>query len=670
MTADPPTVRVSLFDHVQDVEPKEITLTWEELVAGLSQSEERREKGGRLWSPCTYREKHRKIGNTEAITLVVLDVDDGSDPLRVRDGLASLGLAHVIYSTFNSTAAHPKYRVAVSIAHPIPARDWPLVRHGLYRLIAPTAKVDPATVDATRMFFFPQHPPESAPFLYIGSGAALDPDTVPRDAPAPDTGGSAIPDYAPIDADDPDEATVELARRAVDSGTLTECYGRRLRRPIGFAHTGKDGGRMNVLGRLARELRREGFDAREILAILCAVNDRWNAPPHPDVGHIRRWRDSVMRTIHVADTTPRPPAAGGITISTDWQEGARDVYWSVEPSGFYIPRCPAPTHNGMKCGATVYKNRNDGAGNVVGREKRPLSVPIGDPDRTDAGGERWRLARTICSSAGVFRDPTHVYLLRIPMRLDPRAGGNMAGAVAEAIGAARRRLTGSDGIEAVDGDLAMARANGRGGAYDIMVGDSCLVVAILGTAIPSDLPEYSHVAGLPGEATTRVAMAERLTKILDVVDAHRPQAASWFSDMLSLDAGLRRLHLLAPWGSARKKGSRVDLWEGEKADHREHICWAGELTHADHDPHVLGVAKGGAPLIMVGGPRGLSPLEAVGAANERYIEGLIGLYPHTDIDAFVATAPDLPDGIRDIWDRVRDRPPPSYARRSRGRSYA
>ena len=167
------TFEVAFFSSEKDNSPRREVLTWGELIARLSSFDIRNEKSGPCWSPTQYApEAKRGNAGVVAVTVAVLDVDDGTDPEALRTKLVATGLAYLIHSTFSSTPEHSKYRVVVPLAAPVPVAEWSGVFPRLCALLA-DGHTDPATKDPARIYYLPSARPGAKTFLYVGEGRAV-----------------------------------------------------------------------------------------------------------------------------------------------------------------------------------------------------------------------------------------------------------------------------------------------------------------------------------------------------------------------------------------------------------------------------------------------------------------------------------------------------------------
>jgi putative DNA primase/helicase len=182
-------VAISLFDNEKDNRPKGEVLTWGEHRPRLLKVRLREEKSGHAWSPVRYTPGvKRGNGGVEIVSVAVMDVDDGTDPQAVHDMLSKLGVEHVVHSTHSSTPDHPKFRVAVPLAQPVPAAKW----SGLFPAICAyltEGHTDPGTCDPARIFYLPSAKPGGRTFTYQAHGRALRLDELPVVASSNETGG-------------------------------------------------------------------------------------------------------------------------------------------------------------------------------------------------------------------------------------------------------------------------------------------------------------------------------------------------------------------------------------------------------------------------------------------------------------------------------------------------
>ena len=121
-TPVPESLSFASLNSAKDNQPEVRACTWPELARRLTRHEVKERKGGAAWSPAVYPQgATRGNVNVQAISLLVLDFDDGTPPDAFVESWNSKGLAFAIHSTFSTTSAKPKWRVAFPLAEPVPA---------------------------------------------------------------------------------------------------------------------------------------------------------------------------------------------------------------------------------------------------------------------------------------------------------------------------------------------------------------------------------------------------------------------------------------------------------------------------------------------------------------------------------------------------------------------
>jgi len=151
---------VSYFSSSKDRDPSPDILSWPELCETLSEPDVRQEKDGPAWSPVTYLPgATRGVKGVDCVNLAVFDIDkvSVSDLAELSDRLE--GYAFILHSTFSHCKENPSLRLIVPLANPIPAKDW----KDAQAQIADDLRVpfDPATTDASRIFYLPSCPDPS-----------------------------------------------------------------------------------------------------------------------------------------------------------------------------------------------------------------------------------------------------------------------------------------------------------------------------------------------------------------------------------------------------------------------------------------------------------------------------------------------------------------------------
>ena len=198
-----PTFDFSRFDSKSDNAPKAARLDWRGLCALLQRHSTRTTKDGRAIGAASYLDgATRKNENAAAVSLAILDFDDGTTQSEIEAGAARLnsgaGAAAFIYSTYSHTPEAPKFRLVLPLLSPVSAGDWPDVWKRLARAF--DDKPDKSAKDAARIHYLPSCPRNragDAVAVEIG-GAPLDVATLPEIETA---SGSApfVPTLAALD---------------------------------------------------------------------------------------------------------------------------------------------------------------------------------------------------------------------------------------------------------------------------------------------------------------------------------------------------------------------------------------------------------------------------------------------------------------------------------------
>jgi putative DNA primase/helicase len=123
---------------------------------------------GALWSPVEYY-PGRTRGNTAIrfIEALVVDMDGESFANANLDGFEYLA-----YSTYSHRLDDPHYHLVLPLAERVPAGLWRAVWAELHERI--NLQGDPATKDAARIFYLPQHAPDQPFEFHEQSGAFID----------------------------------------------------------------------------------------------------------------------------------------------------------------------------------------------------------------------------------------------------------------------------------------------------------------------------------------------------------------------------------------------------------------------------------------------------------------------------------------------------------------
>lgn len=144
------------FRSSNDTVPTRHELTIPQFVERFSKPSFLTTKGGPAWSPAIYPEGvNRSKSGVAAVTALVMDVDDGTPIEEFHRKLE--GYAYFWHTSYSHTPEHPKYRIVVFLAAPVPVAQW-----GELWLRAQAwmgGHLDPATKDASRLYYLPSMPP-------------------------------------------------------------------------------------------------------------------------------------------------------------------------------------------------------------------------------------------------------------------------------------------------------------------------------------------------------------------------------------------------------------------------------------------------------------------------------------------------------------------------------
>ena len=158
-----------LFKNVKSIYPKPLASSWDELKELLSFHEENPEKqAGALWSPVEYDAgTTRGNRNVRFVESLVVDMDgEAFDNARLD------GLEWFAYSTYSHSESDPHYHLVLPLAHKVPASLWRVVWAELHQRVGLVG--DPQTKDVARIFYLPQHAPDTSFEFHEGHGELLD----------------------------------------------------------------------------------------------------------------------------------------------------------------------------------------------------------------------------------------------------------------------------------------------------------------------------------------------------------------------------------------------------------------------------------------------------------------------------------------------------------------
>jgi hypothetical protein len=160
------------FKNVKDIHPTPFGSTWLELVEVLSDHVERKHKlEGSLWSPAVYIEGTTRGNNgVQAMSAFVADLDGESlDGARERLNR----YRHCAYTTYSHATGEEHWHVVVPFAHEVGAGSWRSVWQWCHRELGLNG--DEVTHDPARLYFLPQHAPQSEWAFVQHEGELLEP---------------------------------------------------------------------------------------------------------------------------------------------------------------------------------------------------------------------------------------------------------------------------------------------------------------------------------------------------------------------------------------------------------------------------------------------------------------------------------------------------------------
>jgi len=149
------------------------------------------------WSPTLYpRHATRGASSVEAVTCLVLDHDDGAS---IEDAVSAWeGWPLMVHSSWSHSEAHPRFRLVLPLAEPVPAGCWP--RAWAWANERAGGHIDPACKDPSRLYLRPAIPHRTAPyqaFVRDGGGPLLGIDPAILATPRPSERPAERPMRAP-----------------------------------------------------------------------------------------------------------------------------------------------------------------------------------------------------------------------------------------------------------------------------------------------------------------------------------------------------------------------------------------------------------------------------------------------------------------------------------------
>ncbi len=113
------------------------------------------------WSPAIYTPAAtRGIDGVTAVSCLVFDYDDGTPP----DVALAPWEKHTVllHTSWSHTASHPRYRMVLPLAEPVPVEEW----SGVWRWAEEQTggTIDPACKDPSRLYLLPALPTPHSPY--------------------------------------------------------------------------------------------------------------------------------------------------------------------------------------------------------------------------------------------------------------------------------------------------------------------------------------------------------------------------------------------------------------------------------------------------------------------------------------------------------------------------
>jgi hypothetical protein len=162
-----PPIRITVYAGARNPTPaREDDLSWDEIATELAllaneptsapPTADREEQKRQMvaWAPHALRVPRRANENVSDVTLLALDVDDGTDPRDVVAALATRGWAGLVYASPSDTPEARRFRVVAPIVDPVAPEDSRDARIAFAEALGlkPGCGVERAA-DAARLFF-------------------------------------------------------------------------------------------------------------------------------------------------------------------------------------------------------------------------------------------------------------------------------------------------------------------------------------------------------------------------------------------------------------------------------------------------------------------------------------------------------------------------------------
>ena len=164
---------ISLFSDQFDTQPVMANPRYRSIVKCFGRFEERTEKGGEAFSPVLYTEPKRGNDYVECVTLALVDYDDGTTIAEAQERFSTFEF--LLYTSFNHTPEHHRFRLLFPLEKPIAAKDWDCAWAHLAKL---SPGLDESCKDLARIYYLPTHRPGAEHISFRNEGKLLDLPTI------------------------------------------------------------------------------------------------------------------------------------------------------------------------------------------------------------------------------------------------------------------------------------------------------------------------------------------------------------------------------------------------------------------------------------------------------------------------------------------------------------
>lgn len=154
---------ITLFTSARDNEPQAVAADWDNLIELLGTidddhpeiTEEQKKYRLPAWSPALYKAGATR-GNSgiSHISCLAYDVDNGTAPDDIALALELENVNFLIYPTFKHTDDHPRWRLVVPLAQPIPVQLFGPVHKRFGDNILGPGNYDASCLDPAHIYFY------------------------------------------------------------------------------------------------------------------------------------------------------------------------------------------------------------------------------------------------------------------------------------------------------------------------------------------------------------------------------------------------------------------------------------------------------------------------------------------------------------------------------------